>query len=78
MENMPDTVIDLAKKGLDSLHRREFIALDVVKYCMIVHSAANELRRTKNTFTTMKLKNNPDNTRIYPQPNRRFLATTNV
>lgn len=78
MENMPDTVIDLAKKGMDSLHRREFIALDVVKYCMIVHSAANEIKRTKHNFTSNKLKANPDNTRKFPQANRRFLASPNV
>ena len=78
MENIPDTVIDLAKKGLDSLHRREFIALDVVKYTMIVHSAANELKRTENTFTSNKLKANPDNTRKFPQVKRRFLSSPNV
>lgn len=78
MENLPDTVIDLAKKGLDSLHRREFIALDVVKYTMIVHSAANELKRTENTYKTNKLKANPDNTRKFPQANRRFLASSNI
>jgi len=78
MENIPDTVIDLAKKGLDSLHRREFIALDVVKNCMIVHSAANELKRTQHTFTSNKLKANPDNTRKFPQNNRRFLSSPNV
>jgi len=78
MENIPDTVIDLAKKGMDTLHRREFIALDVVKYCMIVHSAANELKRTEHHYTSNKIKANSDNTRKFPQANRRFLSSSNI
>lgn len=78
MQNIPDTVLDLSKKGLDSLRRREFIALDVVKYCMIVHSASNELKRTSVQFQTYGLKSNPDNTRKYPSGPRRFLSSPNV
>lgn len=78
MQNMPDTVLDLAKKGFDSLRRREFTALDVVKYCMIAHSATNELKRSNVQFKTYGLKPNADNTRKYPANNRRFLSSPNV
>jgi len=78
MQNMPDTVIDLAKKGYDALRRREFVALDVVKYTMIVHSAANEIKRTKNNFKTYKLKRNKDISRMYPTPNRREKSSPSV
>ena len=78
MQNLPDTVLDLAKNGLDSLGRREYIALDVVKYCMIAHSATNELKRTSQQFKSYGLKKNNDNTRKYPAANRRFLSSPNV
>ena len=78
MKNIPDTVLDLAIRGLDSLRRREFIALDVVKYCMIAHSATNELKRTSVQFKTYGLKGNADNTRRYPATQRRFMSSPNV
>ena len=78
MNNMPDTVFDLAKKGYDSLKRREYIAMDLVNYVMIVHSATNEIRRTKEQFKAYGLKQNFDNTRRYPAGPRRFMSSPNV
>ncbi len=78
MGNMPDPVIDLGKKGFDSLRRREFIALDVVKFTVIVHSAASELKRTKHHFEVYKLNENMDNSRIFPSLSRRFRSSAMV
>ncbi len=76
-ENIPDTVIDLAKKGYDQLRRRIFVVKDVMKYMSIVHSYCLE-----NNFSQMYLKNlekdgdkphvNKDVTRKFPNFYRRF------
>jgi hypothetical protein len=78
MKNMPDTVIDLAKTGYDTIRRRIFNALDVVKYIMIVHSAAVDRARTNYYYKTYKLSANEDNTRIYPDQHRKFLSSPMV
>jgi len=75
MKNIPDTVIDLAKTGYDTIRRRIFNALDVVKYIMIVHSAAVDRARTNYYYKTYKLSANEDNTRIYPDQHRKFLSS---
>lgn len=75
MQNMPDTVIDLAKTGYDSIRRRVFNALEAVKNIMIVHSAAVERARTTHYFTTYKLGSNEDNSRVYPDQKRKFLSS---
>jgi translation elongation factor EF-G len=75
MKAIPDTVIDLAKTGYDSIRRRIFNALDVVKYIMIVHSAAVDRARTNYYYKTYKLAPNADNTRLYPDQHRKFLSS---
>merc|ERR1712032_1603333 len=75
MKNIPDTVIDLAKVGFDSIRRRIFNALDVIKYIMITHSAAVDRARTNNYYKTYKLSPNEDNTRLYPDQHRKFLSS---
>jgi len=75
MKQIPDTVIDLAKTGYDSIRRRIFNALDVVKYIMIVHSAAVDRARTNYYYKTYKLSPNEDNTRLYPDQHRKFLSS---
>lgn len=76
MENMPDTVIDLAKKGYDSVRRRMYHIMDVIKYTTIVHAAAAELRRAKNTISTFKIKPNTDPSRPFGDGTpRRFLSS---
>lgn len=78
MKNMPDTVIDLAKVGYDSIRRRIFNALDVIKNLMITHSAAVDRARTTYYYKTYKLSPNMDNSRVYPDPHRKFLSSPMV
>jgi len=75
MKNIPDTVIDLAKTGFDSIRRRIFNALDVIKYIMITHSAAVDRARTNYYYKTYKLSPNHDNTHTYPDAHRKFLSS---
>jgi len=75
MKNMPDTVIDLAKTGYDSIRRRQFNALDAIKYILITHSAAVDRARTNHYYKTYKLSPNEDNTRLYPDQHRKFLSS---
>jgi hypothetical protein len=75
MKNIPDTVIDLAKTGYDTIRRRIFNALDVIKYIMITHSSAVDRARTNYYYNTFKLSPNQDNSRIYPTPPRKFLSS---
>jgi hypothetical protein len=75
MKNIPDTVIDLAKTGYDTIRRRIFNALEVVKYILITHSAAVERARTNDNYKKYKLSPNQDNSRLYPDPHRKFLSS---
>jgi hypothetical protein len=75
MKNMPDTVIDLAKTGFDSLRRRIFNALDAIKYIMITHTAAVDRARTNYYYNTYKIEPNEDNSRLYPAQPRKFLSS---
>lgn len=75
MENMPETVIDSAIKGVDSLRRREYIPLQVIKQIITVHAVASEQMRDKLKFATLGIKPSTDPSRVYPQPDRRFLSS---
>jgi hypothetical protein len=75
MKNMPDTVIDLAKTGFDTIRRRIFTALDVIKYILITHSAAVDRARTNFYYKTFNLSPNQDNSRLYPDEPRKFLSS---
>ena len=76
MENMPDTVIDLAKKGYDSVKRRMYHIMEAIKYTTIVQAAAAELRRAKNAITKFEIKPNTDPSRLFGDGSpRRFLSS---
>lgn len=75
MENMPDTVLDTALKGRDSLRRGEYIPLAVVRQIITVHAVASELMRDSADITNNKLKLNKDPSRSFPEPARRFLSS---
>jgi hypothetical protein len=72
MVNMPDTVIDLAKKGYDSLRRRLYIPKEVIKNLIIIQSAAGENMRNKEYLSVFGLKINSDYSRRFPNLPRRF------
>jgi len=76
MENMPDTVIDLAKKGYDAVRRRMYHINDAIKFTTIVQAAAAELRRAKHTIDKFKIKPNFDLSRPFGDGSpRRFLSS---
>ncbi len=75
MENMPDTVLDTAMKGFDTLRRREYFPQVVVKQIIIVHSVASEQMRDSADIINHKLKLNVNNSRKFPTPPRRFLSS---
>jgi len=75
MKFMPDTVIDLAKKGYDSLRRRLYYPLDVIKYIIIADSVAAEQMRTSLAVTKYGLKVNNDSSRNFNTPPRKFLSS---
>jgi len=66
MAEMPDTVIDLGKKGFDHLRRRTFDPYEVAKNVFIVHATAAENKRSNEYVHKFDLKQNYD-------PSRRFL-----
>lgn len=77
MENMPDTVIDLAKKGYDSVRRRIYNVMEVVKYSIIVQAAAAEIRRAKVNIQKYNIKQTTNSKRAILSP-RRFLSSPMV
>lgn len=75
MMNMPDTVIDLSKKGFDSLRRRLYTPQEVMKNVLIVHSAAGENVRNGEYLKVFNLKINSDYSRKFQNFPRRFMAS---
>jgi hypothetical protein len=75
MINMPDTVIDLAKKGYDSLRRRMYIPKEVIKNLIIIQSAAGENLRNKEYLNIFGLKINSDYSRRFQNFPRKFASS---
>lgn len=73
--NIPDTVIDLAKKGYDPLRRRMYFVKDVMKYMMIVHSSALENFTNNNYRVLFAIDINNDPSRRFPDFNRRHVSS---
>ena len=72
MINIPDTVLDLAKKGFDKLHRRIYDPNELIKYCGLVQIVASENRRTIIFANHYNLNVNNEHTHRYPDFKRRF------
>jgi hypothetical protein len=75
MVNMPDTVIDLAKKGFDSLRRRVYVPDEVIKYIITVHAAAGESVRNNEYLQIFNVKLNTDFSRKYHNFPRRYASS---
>ncbi len=72
---MPDTVIDLAKRGYDALRRRVYFVKDVMKYMLILHSYALENYTNRNYRAVYAIEPVYDYTRRYPGFNRRHVSS---
>jgi len=75
MKNMPDTVLDVARKGSDHLRRRVFNTHKSAQNVLLVQAVASELMRNKNNYEKHKLRNNSDLSRLYPRSDRRFISS---
>jgi hypothetical protein len=71
MQNMPDTVIDIASKGYDPMRRRQFEPYEIIKDCILVQAAASENARAIKAVTDYGIKQNLDPSRKYLQSPRR-------
>ena len=74
MFNMPDTIIDLAKKGYDTFRRRVY-SYEVIKYLVIIQAAASEVKRNNDYMQVMGVKLNDDFSRKFPNFARRFASS---
>lgn len=72
---MPDSVIDLGKRGYDQLRRRMYNPTETFKYMMITHVAATENVRMKDYQKKFNLDLNNDNSRKYLPFPRRFTSS---
>ncbi len=72
MNGMPDTVIDVAKKGYDVMRRRLYDHREAIKYVILVHTAAAEVRRSDRAIKDHHLKINDDWSRKFPGVKRRY------
>ena len=75
MKNMPDTVLDLAKKGLDNLRRRTFDPIELIKNCVIVQSVAAEFQRSSEFRKKYNILENKEFSRKFPEWPRRAQAS---
>ena len=78
MKNLPDTVLDISKKGYDNLRRRTYDTDDLMKNVMIVQIVASEIRRSKNYVKNFDIKKNSDPSRKFPLGDRRSQASPYV
>ncbi len=72
---MPDTVIDLARRGYDQLRRRMYNPSEAFKYMMITHVAASENQRVRDCQKKYDLDLNNDPSRKYLPFPRRFASS---
>lgn len=75
MKNMPDPVIDVGKKGYDTLRRRLYDPKHIVKLIVVVSSVAAEQLRTKEVNDDQKIITNDDHSRKYPTFSRKFMSS---
>jgi len=75
MAEMPDTVIDIGKKGFDQLRRRTFDPYEVAKNVFIVQATAAENKRGNEYVKKFDLKQNYDPSRRYLRLPRRAQAS---
>ena len=78
MKEMPDTVFDLAKKGFDNLRRRQYDPEVLLKNCLYVQSIASENRRQKSFIKKYNIKHNLEDSRRFPNFDRRVQASPYV
>lgn len=75
MQNMPDTVVDLAKKGYDKLQRRLYDPNELIKFCILVHAVAVENSRSKELIKQLGLNQDEDITKKYKNFLRRQVVS---
>lgn len=78
MRNMPDPVLDLAKKGYDRLRRRIYDPKETIIHIISVQAAASELVRTQAKMKKYDLKENKEWSRKFFNWGRRFEASPRV
>lgn len=78
MRNMPDPVIDTARKGYDRLRRRIYEPKAVLVNIITVQAAAAEIVRTQRKMKTYHLKATKDWARKFQNWPRRFKASPRV
>ena len=78
MRNLPDTVLDLAKKGFDNLRRRTYDPEELMKNAFTVHVVAAENRKNKSFIEKYQIKKNHETSRLFPNANRRAQASPYV
>jgi hypothetical protein len=78
MENIPDTVLDTALQGMDSMRRRQFEPRKIIISSIIVQAAASENVRALQAIEVNNLKKNDDPARSFPLSPRRQPISVNV
>ena len=75
MTNIPDDIIDIAKKNYDVMKRRIYDKNEAIKVLIIVQSIASERNRNLKLIVSNKLKPNLSEERRYPIYHRRLDQT---
>ena len=75
MKNMPETVMDISKKGFDNLRRRTYEVYELFKNCMIVQAVAAENERARLLIYKYDMKLTGDDSRRFPNFPRRAEAS---
>lgn len=78
MRQMPDTVLDLAKKGFDNLRRRTYDPIELLKNCVIVQAVAADHLRSKEFEKKYNIVSNEEYSRRFPTFPRRAQASPHV
>ena len=78
MEKMHDDLIDVAKKGYDSIKRRIYDPLEAIHILIVVHTIANEKSRDAGLLVQHKIGKNENAARKFPIGDRRTANSTIV
>lgn len=75
MDEIPDSILDLSKKGFNNLRVRVYDPVELMTNCAVVQAVASENKRRNLLIKAHKLRENKDDSRKFPNWARRSQAS---
>ncbi len=75
MEEIPDSILDLSKKGFNNLRVRVYDPVELMSNCAVVQAVASENKRRNSLIKAHNIRENKDDSRKFPNWSRRAQAS---